>query len=203
MTPATPIASLRRFVPAKAVSKREWCDLCSIGIGSRHRHLFEVASRRLICVCQGCSLLFPREGRTKYTLVPLRVVKLDGFEISDGQWNSLGIPIGLAFFSLRSGSGQIGATYPSPAGTTESELSLDSWNDLAGENSLLRSLEADVEAFLVNRTRNHRDYYIAPIDRCYELAGTVRKHWRGLSGGAEAWEAIDRFFEGLAPVGHA
>ena len=203
MMPVTPIASLRRFVPGKAASKREWCDLCSAGIGSRHRHLLDVASRRLICVCEACALLFPREGHSKYTLAPSRVCKLDGFEIGDGKWNSLGIPIGLAFFSLRSASGQIGATYPSPAGLTESELSLDSWNDLAGENPLLRSLEPDVETLLVNRTRNHRDYYIAPIDRCYELAGTVRKHWRGLSGGSEAWDAIDRFFERLAPVDHA
>ena len=74
---------------------REWCDLCSAGIGPRHRHLLDSASRHLICVCEGCALLFPREGRTKYTLVPRRVCKLDGFTISDGQWNSLGIPIGL------------------------------------------------------------------------------------------------------------
>ena len=131
--------------------------------------------------------------------VPRRVLRLDGFVISDGQWYLLGIPIGLAFFARQSKGDQskrqkIAAIYPSPAGSTESELAPDAWEELAEANPLLATLEADVETLLVNRTRGQRNYYIAPIDRCYELVGIVRKHWRGLSGGAALWEAVDGFF---------
>jgi hypothetical protein len=109
----------------------------------------------------------------------------------------------LAFFSCASDSARVRATYPSPAGTVESELAIESWEDLSAQNPVLKSLEPDVETLLVNRTRHARDYYIAPIDRCYELAGTVRRHWRGLSGGATVWEEIDRFFARLNWDGHA
>jgi hypothetical protein len=36
-----------------------------------------------------------------------------------------------------------------------------------------------------------------PIDRCFALVGLIRTHWRGLSGGAEAWQAIRDFFAQL------
>jgi hypothetical protein len=39
-----------------------------------------------------------------------------------------------------------------------------------------------------------REYYVAPIDECYKLVGLIRANWRGLSGGAEVWERISRFF---------
>jgi hypothetical protein len=38
---------------------------------------------------------------------------------------------------------------------------------------------------------------LVPIDECYSLVGLIRMHWRGLSGGREVWEKIDRFFENL------
>jgi len=58
-------------------------------------------------------------------------------------------------------------------------------------------MQADVEALLVNRSQDAREYFIAPIDKCYELVGTIRVHWRGLSGGDEVWRAIDKFFAQL------
>jgi hypothetical protein len=35
------------------------------------------------------------------------------------------------------------------------------------------------------------------IDHCYKLVGLLRTHWRGLSGGPEAWQMIERFFAEL------
>ena len=63
------------------------------------------------------------------------------------------------------------AFYPSPAGATESLLPLSSWQQLVTENPALKRLEPDVEALLVNRVASARDYYIAPIDHCFELVG--------------------------------
>jgi hypothetical protein len=89
------------------------------------------------------------------------------------------------------------AYYPSPAGATESLLTLDGWAELGYANPALSSLLPDVEALLINRVGEHRDYFIAPIDRCYELVGLLRVHWRGLSGGTDVWERIGRFFDDL------
>ncbi|HWF10097.1 MAG TPA: DUF5947 family protein [Bryobacteraceae bacterium] len=203
MTATHPIQSLRRFVPAVATRARERCEMCSLPLGAAHRHLFDSSSRNLICACDACVLLFPGSGEAKYRAVPRRVRRLVDFTITDAQWNGLAIPIGLAFFFRQPDAERIVAIYPSPAGTTESELPLESWNELADVNPTLRSLEPDVETLLVNRTRQARDYYIAPIDRCYELAGTVRKHWRGLSGGSAVWEAIDQFFARMNAEAHA
>ena len=61
---------------------------------------------------------------------------------------------------------------------------------------MLRHLQSDVEALLVNRIDRREqgspaEYYIAPIDECYQLVGLIRANWKGLSGGAEVWEEID------------
>jgi len=107
------------------------------------------------------------------------------------------IPIGLAFFLKSSTEGRVIALYPSPAGPMESMLSLDAWEDIVADNPVLDTMETDVEALLVNRLNHGGEYYLAPVDRCYELVGLIRSNWRGLSGGTEVWEKIRRFFEEL------
>jgi hypothetical protein len=82
-------------------------------------------------------------------------------------------------------------------GATESALELEAWEELVAANPVLASLEADVEALLVNRARGAREHYVVPVDDCYRLAGLIRMHWKGLSGGKEVWERIEAFFEQL------
>lgn len=105
------------------------------------------------------------------------------------------LPIQLAFFFHSTPDGRLIALYPSPAGATESTLPLDAWDSIVAENPALLGLEADVEALLVNRVGEKREYFIAPIDKCYELVGLIRAKWHGLSGGTEAWTAINGFFD--------
>ncbi len=76
-------------------------------------------------------------------------------------------------------------------------MALEAWQALADDNPVLRDLEPDVEALLVNRVGETRDYYRVGIDECYKLVGLIRTHWRGLSGGTAVWEEIGRFFAGL------
>ncbi|MGH2344668.1 MAG: DUF5947 family protein, partial [Chloroflexota bacterium] len=64
-------------------------------------------------------------------------------------------------------------------------------------NPILTTMEADVEALLVNRVGEARDYFLAPIDECFRLVGLIRLQWRGLGGGRDVWPAIERFFIGL------
>lgn len=148
----------------------------------------------MVCACQPCAILFCGQVEKKYKRVPRRVRFLSNFQLTDAQWDGLMIPIGMAFFFNSTQTAKVVALYPSPAGATESLLDLDSWDELMQDNAILKEMEADVEALLVNRVGNRREYYLVPIDECYKLVGLIRLHWQGLSGGAEAWAEIEKFF---------
>lgn len=197
---AAPVNALRRFTqkrePGRPAAEMDQCELCNEPIPSEHKHLLNLASRALVCACQACSLLFSDEGAGggKYKLIPRRYLALVDFAMTDKQWDELMIPVNMAFIFRSSGSKQIMAFYPSPAGATESLLNLEGWEDLLHNNPILHDMENDVEALLINRVTSANAYYIVPIDACYQLVGLIRLSWRGLSGGSEAKEAITNFF---------
>jgi hypothetical protein len=191
--------TLRQFVRRKKNVER--CELCSAEVAPEHPHLIEPATRKLLCSCNACAILFSAMG-TKYKRIPRRVLALADFHLTDGQWESLMVPISMAFFYRSTPDARVVAFYPSPAGATESQLPLDTWQDIANANPPLANMEADVEALLVNRVGHVRgvaapEYYVLPIDECYKLVGLIRTQWRGLSGGTEVWQEIGRFFDGL------
>jgi len=196
---------LRQFARRRAT--RERCELCSAELGPVHSHLLEPAKRQILCACEACSLLFSGRTGSNYLRIPHRTRLLDDFAMTDLQWESLMIPINLAFFYYDSAAGKVRALYPSPAGATESLLSLESWEEIRAQNRPLQSMEPDVEALLVNRVNrvgDHPQYLLVPIDSCFELVGLIRLHWKGLSGGAEVWQHIQQFFAMLrARAGHA
>jgi hypothetical protein len=130
------------------------------------------------------------------------VLFLRDFQLTDGQWDGLMVPIEMVFFFKSTPHGKVIALYPSPAGPTESLLSLETWVDIEQSNPVLGEMEADVTALLVNRVGHARgsvaaEYYLVPIDECYKLVGLIRTRWRGLSGGAEVWREIGTFFATL------
>lgn len=196
MRPGNWVTNVQRFARPREVAE-DRCELCSASIAADHRHLVEPAKRRLLCVCRPCATLLGNRDDNRYREVPEAVRQLENFCMTDSDWEAFGIPIGLAFFVHSTPDKRIVAFYPGPAGPTESLLDLQAWARLVASNPLLAELEPDSEALLVNRVRNAREYFQAPIDRCYALVGLIRTKWRGLSGGDEAWTAIDGFFAGL------
>jgi hypothetical protein len=190
---------LARREAAARVAAQERCDLCGRPITTDHRHLVDLAARELRCVCRSCRILFDRKaaGGGHYRLVPERVAWIVDFELSDTAWEDLRIPVEMAFFFRPGETGRVAAFYPSPMGATESLLELDAWQEIESANPLLAEIEPDVEALLVNRARGARSYWLAPIDRCYELVGLIRTRWKGLTGGRDVWEEIERFFDRL------
>ena len=190
-----PLAVLRRF--AQTGAKEECCDLCSVRLAPEHRHLLEMASRIIHCSCDACAIRFQGVIGGRLKLIPRDARAVPGMDISDAQWEGLALPINMAFFFHSTPAGKIMALYPSPAGATESLLPLETWETLVAANPVLEGLEPDVEALLVTRVGESREYFIAPIDKCYELAGLIRTHWRGLHGGDVVWEKIDEFFARL------
>ena len=194
--------SLFRFAKDPALRKTlgERCELCAKPIDGTHAHLVDVKERRLMCACDPCYYLFKPRGAAqgRYKAVPYRYAQLTEFSIDDAQWESLQIPIALAFFFFNSESKRTVAFYPGPAGATESMLPLRAWEDIVAQYPRLRELEPDVEAALIRRGRDGaNDCFIVPIDACYELVGLIRATWKGFDGGDDARRNIDRFFATL------
>ncbi len=193
--PARGIAALRRLT--KASPALEHCDLCAAVLHEEHQHLVNPEKRAILCACDACAILFDQAGATRYRRVPRDIRLPAGLEIGDALWSSFAIPIGLVFFFRSSVSKSILAVYPSPGGPAEVEVEEEVWQELARLHSSVATLTQDVEALLVNRTRGVRDCYIVPIDECYKLAGTIRRHWSGFTGGDRLWDEVSVFFAAL------
>lgn len=191
----TALASLRRLVRPRA--PRERCALCGVALADEHPHLVEPATRRLSCACDACALLFSDPGAARYRRVPRRAEHLADFRLPDDVWDGLDLPVHLAFFLPTAAAGGVVALYPSPAGATEAHVAPAAWGALTAANPVLLRLEPDVEGLLVNRVGEARDGYRVGLDVCYRLVGLIRLHWRGLSGGPDAWAEVGRFFDAL------
>jgi hypothetical protein len=208
---------LRRFVgrpggaagrpgePAGAASARtgrageppqpgEHCGLCAKPIAAQHGHVADLEQATLLCACRPCYLLFTHDSASaRYRAVPGRYLRDPSRTISAADWDQLDIPVGTAFFLRSTQREEVCGFYPSPAGATECALDLHAWRRLAHAHPLFGEAEPDVEAILICRTDGGIEYFLVPIDACYELAGRMRLHWRGFDGGAEARASIEAF----------
>lgn len=192
--------------PEQEQEQVERCEMCAEpisaehGPGSGHGHVVDVETRALKCTCRPCYLLFAPQGAAggRYRAVPERYRYAPSVPLAASTWESIGIPVRMAFFFTNSATEQTTAFYPSPAGATESLLPLDAWSELLDATPRLADLEADVEALLVYKNDDGSfECFAVPIDACYQLVGLVRVYWKGFDGGEEAWNAIDGFFGDL------
>jgi hypothetical protein len=195
-------ALARRGAATTRETEQERCETCGAPIAAEHRHLLDLESRELLCACRACALLFDRDGAGggHFRLIGDRRLRVTDFALDDLAWAQLRLPVDIAFFFHHATAGRVVAFYPSPMGATESLLALDAWAELEAANPVLRTLEPDVEALLVDRSRHGRPgfgHWIVPIDECYRLVGLIRTTWTGLTGGKAAWQEIGRYFDDL------
>ena len=191
--------TLRRFVRG-ACPPQERCEVCSAALGAEHPHLYTAPfQRQVICACESDrAVSVGNQAGSKLRRIPRRVRYLANFQLTDSQWDSLLIPVGMAFVFNSTPEKRMMTFYPSPAGPTESLLPMDTWQEIVQENPILSEIEPDVEALLVNRLHGSSDYFIAPIDKCFELVGLIRINWKGLSGDRpEVWNEIAAFYSRL------
>jgi hypothetical protein len=186
------VRQLRRFTAPPV----QHCEICNAAIPLEHAHLVDIVGRQLLCACRACTATASRRDGS-LRLPPRRAKAVEGFRMTASEWDALQIPIDMAFIFHSTPDARAIALYPGPAGATESLLSLEGWALVMSANPVLGSMKPDVEALLVNRTQGGEEYFILPIDRCYALVGTIRRLWRGLSGGSEVREAIGAFFARL------
>ncbi|HEY3672374.1 MAG TPA: DUF5947 family protein [Acidimicrobiia bacterium] len=197
---ADPPSEVRLPMPKLRVTSTdrpaEQCELCGAPVGGGHGHGVDVDQHRLVCLCDPCRIVLGAnpERRGRFRALPDRVIADPAFAAADGEWEGLGIPVSTAFFFHDSVADGIVAFYPSPAGATESLLGARDWEALAATSVVARDLAPDTEAMLVRRTADVHESYLVPVDRCYELVGLVRTHWRGFDGGQDAHDALDEFF---------
>jgi hypothetical protein len=187
----------RRRAPAQA-EVEESCDLCATPVSEEHDHLVNIEDRTIMCACRACWLLFSDAGAggKSFRAVPDRYVELMGLaEVSSSEWDSLDIPVAVAFFFHNSILGRVAACYPGPAGATETLLPLDAFEGLVARDRLLRTLAPDVEAVIIRRGKDEPLAFIVPITACYELVGELRRCWKGFDGGVEARSALSSFFD--------
>ena len=170
----------------------EHCDLCGNTVPADHRHLLHLAERRIVCVCETCWAR--SSGDADFRPTGFRMVLLEEFNLSDELWAAFQIPIGLAFFFYSASVERVVGLYPSPAGATECELHLASWERLAELNPDLQRLEPDAEALIVDRMSEPHNYAIVPIDECYRLVGMIKASWEGISGGSAVEDSVASFF---------
>jgi hypothetical protein len=192
----------RRGAATTRETVQERCETCGAPIAAQHRHLLDLDSRELLCTCRACAILFDRDGAGggHFRLIGERRLRVTDFALDDLGWAQLRLPVDIAFFFHHSSAERVVAFYPSPMGATESLLTLDAWTELQAANPLLRTLEPDVEALLVDRSRHGRPgfgHWIVPIDECYRLVGLIRTTWTGLTGGKVAWQEIGHYFDDL------
>jgi hypothetical protein len=190
-----PFASLRPFLRPKTAGTSR-CELCGASM-DEHAHLVELKTRKVVCSCEPCAILFGSQGAAHYRRIPRDVRSLEDFVLTDAQWEALAIPINMAYFCLTGSSNSPTVFYPSPAGATESLLAVDSWQEIVADNPAVRCMQPDVECLLVNRVASPYRYFLTPIDECYRLVGLIRSNWRGFSGGTEVWKKIGAFFVSL------
>ncbi|HEX6273539.1 MAG TPA: DUF5947 family protein [Polyangiaceae bacterium] len=176
----TTLLTLRAFAAPR--ERIERCELCAAPIATEHEHVFDPKAARLRCTCGACARLLPGASGTALRRVDSFARRIFDLELDDAVWEKLGVPVGLAFFSLRGPTFAVVASLPGRAGIVESAIPRELWWDLAEEHAVLRSLVPEVEALLVRRTPGHSDYFHASIDICFRLAGCLRSDDGPLSG---------------------
>ena len=173
----------------------ERCGMCAGAVGAAHRHVWDQQDGELMCACTACSLLFEREaaGAGRYQLVPDQGRRLTGPSADE-----LNVPVGLVFF-VKQPDGRVLGHYPSPLGTTESEIDAGAWRAVEARSPALAELKPRVEAFLVwtETPRGGGQQWLVPIDDCFRLVALIRQHWSGMSGGSAVWREIAGFFDDL------
>lgn len=189
------VARLRAF--ARPPQPDDCCELCGIALPARHAHLVDPAAHRMLCACTACALLFDHPDARRFKRVPADAAMLPADTLSDADWTAFGVPVDIAFFLESSADRRIVGFYPGAVGTAESEIDAAHWQRLRDANPALAAIAPDVEALLVNRLHGARECWRMPVDRCYSLAGLIRRHWRGFSGGTEVWQVVERHFEQL------
>jgi hypothetical protein len=196
MVQSSLISKLRKIAIPPAEKKGvEKCVFCGRILEEEHRHLVDLKTMHFMCTCEMCAITMAEANG--YSPLPQRVLELNDFRMPDELWSDFLIPVNMAFMVSHSSTGNAIAYYPGPAGATQSKLKMEPWGRLVQLNPVLNDLLPDLESLLINRLNDSPQYFIVPVDNCYELIGRIRLSWKGIFGGREVNDTINDFFDKL------
>ena len=143
--PRSPLARLQRLA-----RPRQPHDAAS---SSRHRNRVRAsasarAGKSPARCLDACAILFQRRAHQALPPRPARRFPAGGFSVARGD---VGEPAhshqsGVFLPRLLISAERVVAMYPSPAGATESLLTMESWSELTEANPVLLKMQSDVEA---------------------------------------------------------
>jgi hypothetical protein len=187
------LASLRAFATRRQNAER--CEFCSAPLSRDHEHVLHPKSSLLRCACAACVGFFARVSADRPRRIETFARRLVKFELDKATWHRLGVPVGLAYFSLRGASPEVVASFPGRAGVVQAGVPSALWRALSETHAVLAALSPEVEALLVRRTPGRRDYFHVSIDHCFRLTELLRSD-RSHDNGPEN-ELLDGFFAEL------
>ena len=118
--------------------------------------------------------------------------------MSGGRWEALDIPVGVRVLSVGLGAeARGGVLSESGGGDRIGAAAGDMGRDGGGESATGRRWSRISRRCWSAGGATAMEAWIVPVDACYELAGRIRKNWKGFDGGGEAWREIDEFLTGL------
>jgi hypothetical protein len=149
-----------------------------------------------VCACEACWALYSGDAEYRPTGCG-RCGWINASTVTPRRGRAFQIPIGLAFFMRSTVTGGVVAFYPSPAGATESELSLDVLGRAGRAQPVLEHLDPMPRRSSSTAPPSPTSTRSLPIDDCYALVGLIKSRWEGISGGAAIEQAVPEFFEAI------
>lgn len=187
-------SAIARLRVLAASREPERCAFCGGALADAHAHLLDAQDGAARCACAACALALG--GSARWHRGGARPARLEAAPGDASRWEVLGLPVGLAWFFLDA-SGRAQARYPGAGGAVRAPGGDAAWQARALEVPAIRALEPGAEAVLVRRDARGLRAWRVPMDRCWHLAGLLRRHWRGLDGGGEARAHLERWLAEL------
>ena len=179
---------------------RDRRGLCVAPLTHDHRHAVDLKERRLLCVCRPCALLFDGDASRSASAAGARARAADPGLPARGRLAGARDPGRRGVLLPRVDHEQVDRDLAEPRrsdGVRSSTTTCVGPLRAGAFAARARPRALDVQALLVRGARAARPlqaFLVAPIDRCYEFVGIVRRKWRGFDGGDEVSAAEPRPF---------
>ena len=164
----------------------ESCDLCSAPLDSKACPPSRRRATQVMCACTPCAVLFT-DSMTRFRGISSADVRhLPDCCLTHEDLGGVGYSDQSCFCVSFQRDRADDCLISKPWGRNRASLPADVWEEIVTHEPRLAKMQDDVQAFLVNRLAEPYQYYMAPIDKCFELVGTVRLYWKGFTGGTES-----------------